>query len=153
MWRRDLWWTIALAVSVGSRQGRWMILGWNKNPETYSCSSQFLLFLKSYGFISITLNRTLQKCQSTSSPSLRWRRPSSTLFIRLGTLGFLLFGYAKWNLMGYWAKNLSELLIRIQVMLRAIPSETLVKIFLEWTKRLQRCIDMNKEFVEWIKSY
>jgi hypothetical protein len=39
--------------------------------------------------------------------------------------------------MGYRADNLSELLARIQVILRAIPGETVVEIFLKWTKRLQ----------------
>jgi hypothetical protein len=49
--------------------------------------------------------------------------------------------------MGYHAENLSELLVRIQVILKAIPGETLVEVFLERMKRLQRCIDMNGEFV------
>jgi hypothetical protein len=49
--------------------------------------------------------------------------------------------------MGYHAENLSELLVRIQVILRAIQGERLVEVFLEWMKRLQRCIDMNGEFV------
>jgi hypothetical protein len=35
-----------------------------------------------------------------------------------------LFGHLKRNLMGYRAENLSELLARIQVMLRAVPGET-----------------------------
>jgi hypothetical protein len=33
--------------------------------------------------------------------------------------------------MGYHIKNLFELLVRIEVILRAIPGETLVEIFLE----------------------
>jgi hypothetical protein len=57
----------------------------------------------------------------------------------------LLFGYVQINLMGYRAENLSELMVRIQVILRAIPSETFVEVFLEWMKQLQRCIDMNGE--------
>jgi hypothetical protein len=47
-----------------------------------------------------------------------------------------LFAYLKRNLLGYQAENLSELLVRIQVILRVIPGETLVEIFLEWMKRL-----------------
>jgi hypothetical protein len=58
-----------------------------------------------------------------------------------------LFGYVKRNPMGYRAENLSELLIGIQVILTAIPGETLIEVFLEWMKRLQRCIDRNGEFV------
>jgi hypothetical protein len=49
--------------------------------------------------------------------------------------------------MGYHAESLSELLVRIQVILRAIPGETLVDVCLEWMKRLQRCIGMNGELV------
>jgi hypothetical protein len=45
-----------------------------------------------------------------------------------------LFGHVKRNLIGYRAENLSELLVRIQVILRAIPSETLVEVFLQWIK-------------------
>jgi hypothetical protein len=40
---------------------------------------------------------------------------------------FLLFGHVKRNLMGYRAENLSELLVRIQVILRVIPGETFVE--------------------------
>jgi hypothetical protein len=35
------------------------------------------------------------------------------------------------NLMGNHAENLFKLLVRIQVILRAIPGETLVQVFLE----------------------
>jgi hypothetical protein len=49
--------------------------------------------------------------------------------------------------MWYCAENLSELLVRIQVILRAIPDETLVEVFLEWMKQLQRGIDMNGEHI------
>jgi hypothetical protein len=38
--------------------------------------------------------------------------------------------------MEYRAENLSELLVRIQVILTAIPTETLAEVFLEWMKRL-----------------
>jgi hypothetical protein len=38
--------------------------------------------------------------------------------------------------MEYHAKNLSELLVGIQVILMAAPGETLVEVFLEWVKRL-----------------
>jgi hypothetical protein len=56
-------------------------------------------------------------------------------------------GYIKRHLMGRRAENLSEPLVRIHLILRAIPGETLVEAFLEWMKRLQRCIHMNGEYV------
>jgi hypothetical protein len=49
--------------------------------------------------------------------------------------------------MGYGAENLSELLVRVQVILRVIPGETFIDVFFEWMKRLQPWIDMNGEFV------
>jgi hypothetical protein len=42
-----------------------------------------------------------------------------------------LFGYLKRNLMGYRAENLSDPLVRGQVILRGIPGDTLVGFFLE----------------------
>jgi hypothetical protein len=59
----------------------------------------------------------------------------------------------KINLMEYRAEPLSELVVRIQVILRAIPGAMLVEVFLEWVKRLQRCIDTNGEYVGWAQSY
>jgi hypothetical protein len=41
---------------------------------------------------------------------------------------FFLFGYVKRNLMGYRAEHLSELLVRIQVVLKIVPGETLVEV-------------------------
>jgi hypothetical protein len=58
-----------------------------------------------------------------------------------------LFGYVKRNLMKYRAENLAQLLGRFQVISRAIPGELLVECFLERMKRLQRCVDLNGEFV------
>jgi hypothetical protein len=43
-------------------------------------------------------------------------------------------GHVKRNLREYRAKNLSELLVCTQVILRVIPGETLVEVFLEYTK-------------------
>jgi hypothetical protein len=43
-------------------------------------------------------------------------------------------GYMNRNLRGYRAENLSELSFRIQVILRAIPGEPLVEVFLEHMK-------------------
>jgi hypothetical protein len=53
------------------------------------------------------------------------------------TIVFFFHMKVKRNLLGNRAENLSELLVRIQVILRAIPGETLVDVFLEWMKRLQ----------------
>jgi hypothetical protein len=49
--------------------------------------------------------------------------------------------------MGYRAEFLSELLVRVQVILRAMTDETSVGVFLEWMKRLQGCIDITGEYV------
>jgi hypothetical protein len=49
--------------------------------------------------------------------------------------------------MGYRAENLFGPRVRIQAILRASPGETLVEVFLEWMKRLQRYIEVNGEFV------
>jgi hypothetical protein len=56
-------------------------------------------------------------------------------------------GYVKRNLMEYRAKSLSELLVRIQMILTAIPRDTSVEVFPDWMKRLQHCLDMDREFV------
>jgi hypothetical protein len=48
--------------------------------------------------------------------------------------------------MEYRTENLPELLVRSQVILSAIPGETLVEVFLEWMKQLQQCVDMIGEF-------
>jgi hypothetical protein len=37
--------------------------------------------------------------------------------------------------------------------LRAIPSETLIEVFLEWMKRLERCTDMKEKYVGWTKFH
>ena len=60
---------------------------------------------------------------------------------------FFLFGYVKGKLMGYHADTLSELLVRIRVILSEISRETLNAVFLEWMERLQKCIDTNGEYV------
>jgi hypothetical protein len=45
---------------------------------------------------------------------------------------FFFFGCVKGKLMGYRAETLSELLVRIRVILGEIPRETLNTVFLEW---------------------
>jgi hypothetical protein len=49
--------------------------------------------------------------------------------------------------MEYCAENFFELLVHIQVILRAIAAETLFEAFLDCMKWLQQYIDMNAEFV------
>jgi hypothetical protein len=80
---------------------------------------------------------SIAHCKSASQlprPERDEESPSSTLFTRLGTLGLFLFGYAKRNLIGYRAENLSEFLVRIQVILTAIQGQARVEGFLEWMK-------------------
>jgi hypothetical protein len=57
------------------------------------------------------------------------------------------FGYIKGKLMGYRAETPSELLVRIRVILAEIPRETLNSVFLEWTERLQKCLQVDGEYV------
>jgi hypothetical protein len=49
--------------------------------------------------------------------------------VKLGTLRPFLFAYVKRNLMECRAENLSERLVCIQVILRAIPGETLIEVY------------------------
>jgi hypothetical protein len=60
---------------------------------------------------------------------------------------FLLFGYVKGKLMGYRAETPSELLVRIRVILVEIPRETLSAVFLKWMERLQKCVQVDDEYV------
>jgi hypothetical protein len=49
--------------------------------------------------------------------------------------------------MGYRAETLSELLVRILVILAEIPRETLSTVFLEWMERLQNWVQVDGEYV------
>jgi hypothetical protein len=49
--------------------------------------------------------------------------------------------------MGYRAETLSELLVRIRVILAEIPRETLNAVCLEWMERLQKWVHVNDEYV------
>jgi hypothetical protein len=60
---------------------------------------------------------------------------------------FFLFGYVKRKLMGYHTETPSELLARIWVILAEIPRETLDAVFLEWMERVQRCVQVDGEYV------
>jgi hypothetical protein len=64
---------------------------------------------------------------------------------------FFLFGHVKGKLIGYHVETPSELLVRIRVILAEIPRETLNAVFLEWMERLQKCVQVDGEYVEWAK--
>jgi hypothetical protein len=49
--------------------------------------------------------------------------------------------------MGYRAETPSELHVRIRIILAEIPRETLNAVFLEWMERLQKCMQVNGEYV------
>jgi histone-lysine N-methyltransferase SETMAR len=65
----------------------------------------------------------------------------------LAPSGFFLFGYVKRKLMGYRAEAPSELLVRIRVILAEIPRDTSNAVFLEWMERLQKCVQIDGEYV------
>jgi hypothetical protein len=48
--------------------------------------------------------------------------------------------------MGYRAETLSELLVHIRVILAESPRKTLNAVFLEWMKRLQKCMQVDGEY-------
>jgi hypothetical protein len=54
----------------------------------------------------------------------------------LALLDVFVFGSVKEKLMGHRAETLSELLVRIRVILAEIPRQTLNAVFLEWMERL-----------------
>jgi hypothetical protein len=72
---------------------------------------------------------------------------SSPLFARFGTLGLFLCGYIKGKLMEYRAETPSELLVRIRVILAEIPREALDAVLLEWMERLQKCVQVDGEYI------
>jgi hypothetical protein len=78
---------------------------------------------------------------------MKMSRDYIPLFARFGTLRLFLFGYIKGKLMGYRAETPSELLVRIRVILAEIPRETLNAVSLEWMERLQKCAQVDGEYV------
>jgi hypothetical protein len=60
---------------------------------------------------------------------------------------FFLFGYVKGKLIGYRAETASEFLVRIRVILVEIPREILNAVFLEWMEQLQKCVQVDGEYV------
>jgi hypothetical protein len=65
----------------------------------------------------------------------------------LAPLDFFLFGYVNGKLMGYRPETPSELPVCIRVILAEIPRETLNAIFLEWMERLQKCLQVDDDYV------
>jgi hypothetical protein len=61
---------------------------------------------------------------------------------------FFLFGYVKGKLMRYRAGTPSELLICIRVILAEILRETLNAVSLECMERLQKCVQVDGQYVE-----
>jgi hypothetical protein len=51
------------------------------------------------------------------------------------------------KMMGYCAETLSEFLVRIRVILAEIPREALKAVLLEWMERLQKCVQVDGEYV------
>jgi hypothetical protein len=49
--------------------------------------------------------------------------------------------------MGYRSETPSELLVRIRIILAEIPHEILNAVFLEWMERLQKCVQLDGEYV------
>jgi hypothetical protein len=93
------------------------------------------------------LGHTPRKCQGITSISIEWNRyliPHSRQIWHPQTFPF---GYVKGKLMGYRTETPSELLVRIRVTLAEIPRETLNTVFLEWMKRLQKCVQVFGEYV------
>jgi len=66
----------------------------------------------------------------------------------LAPCDFFLFGYIKEKLKGFEFANGEELLSAINEILAAIPADTLLRVFHEWMERLERCIELDGDYVE-----
>jgi hypothetical protein len=60
---------------------------------------------------------------------------------------FYLFGYLKEGLQGQHFEDGDHLFDAIIALTATIEKVTLQSVFLEWMKRLKRCIDTNSEYV------
>jgi hypothetical protein len=60
---------------------------------------------------------------------------------------FFLFGCIKGKLVEYRTETPSEFLDRIRVILAENPRESLNAVFLEWMERLQKCMQVDGEYV------
>jgi hypothetical protein len=122
-WRRQIGQTRQIGPTGGTRPNKLWVHSDNARPHTAKMSSDY-----------IGLNRMKQTHHSPYSPDLV---PSD----------FFFFGYFKEKLMGYRAETPSELLVRVLVILAEIPRETLNAVFLEWMERLQKCVQVDGEYV------
>jgi hypothetical protein len=61
---------------------------------------------------------------------------------------FYLFVYVKHHLQGHEFTERAELVPVISKIVNQIPTDTLADVFDEWMRRLERCIDINGEYVE-----
>jgi hypothetical protein len=73
--------------------------------------------------------------------------PHSPYSPELAPSDFFFFGYVKGKLMVYRVETPSEPLVRIRVILAEIPRETLNAVCLEWMERLQKCVQVDSEYV------
>jgi hypothetical protein len=73
--------------------------------------------------------------------------PHSPYSTDLAPMDVFLFGYVNGRLMGYRTETASGLLVRIRVILAEIPRETLNAVFLKWMERLQKCVQVDGEYV------
>jgi histone-lysine N-methyltransferase SETMAR len=60
---------------------------------------------------------------------------------------FYLFGHVKGLLRGESFETGEQLLLAVKGILRFLEKWTLTKVFLEWMKRLERCIEINGDYV------
>jgi hypothetical protein len=60
---------------------------------------------------------------------------------------FYLFGYVKHQLQGHEVTEGTELVSPISEILNQTPTDTLADVFDDWTRMLQRCIDIIGEYV------
>jgi hypothetical protein len=61
---------------------------------------------------------------------------------------FYLFGHIRHQLQGHECTEGAELVSAISEILKQTPTDTLVDIFDDWMRMLQRCIDFSGECVE-----
>lgn len=60
---------------------------------------------------------------------------------------FYLFDYLKGRLAGLKFESPNELFGCINEILKKIPKETLINVFLEWEKRFKQVIENNREYI------
>jgi hypothetical protein len=76
------------------------------------------------------------------------RAPHHVYSADLAPSNFDLFGYVKHQLQGHKFTEGPQLVSALSENLNQIPTNTLADVFGEWMRRLQRCININEEYVE-----